>query len=115
MQIIYQYLIGTLLPANIEAELQGGSMPRNSTSPFTSLSHGRFITGPTNLKVSGKTPSFGKIPKAYLFNSGQPEEYHLVVYRALSASFCMFIKGKSVKISKITIQSKCCSKDGVNK
>lgn len=96
MQIIYQYLVGTLLPANIETELQGGSMPRNSAAPFSSLYHGRFITGPTNLK-SGKTPSLGKVPVAFLFSSGQPEKYHLVVYRALSASLCMFIKGKIIK------------------
>lgn len=29
MQTIYQYLIEQLLPANVEAELQGGSMPSN--------------------------------------------------------------------------------------
>lgn len=93
MQVVYQYLIATLLPANIEAELQGGSMPRNSSSPFASLHHGRFITGPANLKGSSKDTTMGKIPRVFLFSSGKPIEYHLVVYRALSASLCMFIKG----------------------
>lgn len=87
MQIVYQYLIGTLLPANIETELQGGSMPRNA--PFAALRHGRFITGPSNLKLA---KTVGKVPKVYLFSSGKPEEYYLVVYRALSASVCLFIK-----------------------
>lgn len=91
MQIIYQYLIGTLLPANIETELQGGSMPRNSSSPFAALRHGRFITGPSNLKLA---KTVGKVPKVYLFSSGKPEEYYLVVYRALSASVCLFIKSR---------------------
>ncbi|RZC40479.1 vacuolar fusion protein CCZ1 -like protein, partial [Asbolus verrucosus] len=89
MKIMYQYLIGTLLPANMETELQGGSMPRNSLSPFAALHHGRFITGPTNLKAA---KTVGKIPKVYLFASDKPATYHLVVYRALSASVCLFIK-----------------------
>ncbi|KAJ8922147.1 hypothetical protein NQ315_004082 [Exocentrus adspersus] len=88
MQVIYQYLIGTLLPANIETELQGGSMPRNAASPFAALRHGRFITGPSNLKLA---KTVGKIPKVHLF-SGEKQEYFLVVYRALSASVCLFIK-----------------------
>ncbi|KAL3275991.1 hypothetical protein HHI36_020722 [Cryptolaemus montrouzieri] len=67
MQILYQYLVGTLLPANLEVELQGGSMPRNSLSPFGALKHGRFITGPTNLK-NAKT-----------------------IGKALSASLCLFV------------------------
>ncbi|KAL3275985.1 hypothetical protein HHI36_020716 [Cryptolaemus montrouzieri] len=87
MQILYQYLVGTLLPANLEVELQGGSMPRNSLSPFGALKHGRFITGPTNLK-NAKT--IGKVPKIYTF-SGPAASYHLLVYRALSASLCLFV------------------------
>lgn len=93
MQIIYQYLTGTLLPANVEAELQGGSMPRNSPSPFTPLRHGRFITGPTNLR---QAKTIGKIPKIYLFCDGYVKEYHLVVYRALSATVCIFVEGMSL-------------------
>jgi hypothetical protein len=89
MKIVYQYLIGTLLPANMETELQGGSMPRNSISPFAALHHGRFITGPTNLK---QAKSVGKVPKVFLFSSGKPTTYHLVVYRALSASICLFLR-----------------------
>ncbi|XP_050315800.1 vacuolar fusion protein CCZ1 homolog [Anthonomus grandis grandis] len=90
MQMIYQYLIGTLLPANVETELQGGSMPRNSPSPF-SLCYGRFITGPTNLKQAKTT---GKIPKIYFYSDAGVKEYHLVVYRALSATVCLFIEGQ---------------------
>ncbi|CAH0547952.1 unnamed protein product [Brassicogethes aeneus] len=89
MKIAYQYLIGTLLPANMETELQGGSMPRNSGSPFAALHHGRFITGPTNLKTA---KTVGKVPKIYLFGGKTPCTYRLAVYRALSASVCLFIK-----------------------
>ncbi|KAJ8929431.1 hypothetical protein NQ314_017880 [Rhamnusium bicolor] len=97
MQVVYQYLVGTLLPANIETELQGGSMPRNSPSPFAVLRHGRFITGPSNLKLA---KTIGKVPKVYLFSGEKPEEYHLVVYRALSASVCLFIKELTLDLFK---------------
>lgn len=89
-QIIYQYLIGTLLPANIETELQGGSIPRNPSSPFASLHYGRFITGPLNLKT---TNTIGKVPKIYLNNEANPAVYYFIVYRALNASICLFVNG----------------------
>lgn len=92
MQTIYYYLIGTLLPAHLETELHGGSMPRNNQSPF-SVHYGRFITGPSNLKDS----NIGKVPKIYINNdSKQSAAYHLVVYRSLSASICLFIDGKYI-------------------
>lgn len=95
MQTIYYYLIGTLLPAHMETELHGGSMPRNNQSPF-SVHYGRFITGPSNLKDS----NIGKVPKIYINNDTKKSAaYHLVVYRSLSASICLFIDGqKELKI-----------------
>ncbi|KAK5639874.1 hypothetical protein RI129_010685 [Pyrocoelia pectoralis] len=89
-QIIYQYLIGTLLPANIETELQGGSIPRNPSSPFASLHYGRFITGPLNLKT---TNTIGKVPKIFLNNEANPAVYYFIVYRALNATICLFVNG----------------------
>ncbi|XP_030756051.1 vacuolar fusion protein CCZ1 homolog [Sitophilus oryzae] len=88
MKVMYQYLIGMLLPANIETELQGGSMPRNS--PFATLKRGRFITGPTNLK---QAKTVGTVPRVYLFSNDCFKEHHLAVYRCLSATVCIFIKG----------------------
>lgn len=41
MQVVYNYLVSTLLPAHLETELHGGSMPRNSPSPFTSSHYGK--------------------------------------------------------------------------
>ncbi|KAF2883661.1 hypothetical protein ILUMI_22533 [Ignelater luminosus] len=92
MQIIYQYLIGTLLPAHMETELQGGSIPRNPLSPFASLHYGRFITGPSNLKTAG---SVGKIPKIFLNNETNPSVFYFIVYRALSSTVCLFIDGET--------------------
>lgn len=77
----------------METELQGGSMPRNNPSPFQmNLHHGRFITGPSNLKdPDAQFKRFGKVPKVYINNDTKPSVYYLVVYRALSASICLFI------------------------
>lgn len=92
MQTVYHYLVSTLLPAHMETELQGGSMPRTNTSPFQMyIPHGRYIIGPSNLKDSS---SIGKIPKVYINNDTKPSTYHLVVYRTLSATVCLFIDGK---------------------
>ncbi|XP_021927483.1 vacuolar fusion protein CCZ1 homolog isoform X2 [Zootermopsis nevadensis] len=91
MQVVYRYLVTSLLPAHLETELQGGSMPRHPSSPFLSSHYGRFVTGPANLQdASGGT---GKVPKVYVNNDATPEIYHLVVYRALSATVCLFIEG----------------------
>lgn len=91
MQVIYRYLVTSLLPAHLETELQGGSMPRHPTSPFSSSHYGRFVTGPPNLQdASG---NIGKVPKVHINNDMTPELYHLVVYRALSATVCLFIEG----------------------
>lgn len=66
-------------------------MPRNPTSPFAALHHGRFITGPTNLKTA---KNVGKVPRVGLFCPSNAGSYYMVVYRALSASVCLFIEGK---------------------
>jgi hypothetical protein len=52
----------------------------------------RFVTGPPNLQdASG---NIGKVPKVHINNGMTPELYHLVVYRALSATVCLFIEGE---------------------
>lgn len=91
MQVIYRYLVTSLLPAHLETELQGGSMPRHPTSPFSTSHYGRFVTGPPNLQdASG---NIGKVPKVHITSDMTPELTHLVVYRALSATVCLFIQG----------------------
>lgn len=88
MQVVYYYLINTLIPAHVKSELTGGSIPRFQKSPFT-VHYGRFINGPTDLK--GK--SVGKVPMVYLHCDGHPNSYYFVLYRALSASICLFLDG----------------------
>lgn len=41
MQVVYNYLVGTLLPAHLEKELDGGSIPCNTSSPLTSSHYGK--------------------------------------------------------------------------
>lgn len=50
MQIIYHYLIVSLLPSHLDLELQGGSVPQGN-KPST-YHYGSFVTGPSNLKDS---------------------------------------------------------------
>lgn len=49
----------------------------------------RFVSGPSNLQGN----DIGKIPKVYLKNDDGPVICHLVIYRALNATVCLFIDG----------------------
>ncbi|XP_076756382.1 vacuolar fusion protein CCZ1 [Xylocopa sonorina] len=92
MQVVYNYLVSTLLPAHLEKELHGGSMPRNSPSPFTTTHYGKFVTGPSSINE----PSLiGKSPKVFINYSTKPVSLYLVVYRALSATICLFVDSKT--------------------
>ncbi len=58
--------------------------------------------------------NLGKVPRVYLSTDIQTEECHLVVYKALSATVCLFIDGEmflitnkrqiKVKVSKLSSQ-----------
>ncbi|XP_043261343.1 vacuolar fusion protein CCZ1 homolog [Colletes gigas] len=92
MQVVYHYLVGTLLPAHLDKELHGGSMPRNSPSPFTTSHYGKFVTGPSSIN----DPSLiGKSPTVFINYSTKPISLYLVVYRALSATICLFVDSKT--------------------
>lgn len=92
MQVVYNYLVSTLLPAHLEKELHGGSIPRNSPSPFTTTHYGKFVTGPASVNE----PSLiGKSPKVFINYSSKPVSLYLVVYRALSATICLFVDKKT--------------------
>ncbi len=54
------------------------------------LSHCRFVTGPPNMK---NEDNLGKVPRVFLNTDSQSEACHLVVYKALSATVCLFIEG----------------------
>lgn len=63
-----------------------------NTNVFHDRCLSRFVTGPPNLQdASG---NIGKVPKVHINNDLKPELYHLVVYRALSATVCLFIEGE---------------------
>lgn len=81
MQIVYQYIIDTILQDGSE-----GEVPKQT--PFSSLHYGRFVTGPGNAKTA---TSIGKVPKVWLGNQNDLAQYHLVVYTALNATVCLFI------------------------
>lgn len=89
MQVVYQYLVSNLIPLHVKSELTGGSIPRHQT-PFAALHHGRFITGPSDLK-SVKTVE--NVPVVYLHKGNNLRKFYMVIYRALSASVCLFIDG----------------------
>lgn len=88
MQVVYQHLITRLIPEQVKVELTGGSIPRHS-APFASLHHGRFATGPPDLK---NARTVGHIPKIHAFHSSKPTQFYMVVYRFLSSSVCMFVE-----------------------
>lgn len=90
MQIVYHYLITKLLPEEVKVELSGGSIPRSS-APFATLHHGRFITGPVDLK---NIEDLQNVPKIYVNYNSKPTWFHMIVYRALSSSVCIFLDGK---------------------
>ncbi|OXU28858.1 hypothetical protein TSAR_009151 [Trichomalopsis sarcophagae] len=85
MQVVYNYLVSTLLPAHLEKELDGGSIPRNSPSPFTTSHYGKFVTGPSSAN------DVKKLPKVFINYSSKPTALYLIVYRALSATVCLFV------------------------
>ncbi|XP_014214259.1 vacuolar fusion protein CCZ1 homolog [Copidosoma floridanum] len=85
MQVVYNYLISTLLPAHLEKESDGGSVPRNASSPFTSFHYGKFVTGPSS------SNDFKKLPQVFINYSTKPTSLYLIVYRALSATVCLFV------------------------
>lgn len=90
MQIVYRYILETILQQdNIKSESEPA--PKQA-APFSSVHHGRFVTGPGNAKTA---TSIGKVPKVYLGNMTDLAQYHLIVYTALSCAVCIFVNGKT--------------------
>ncbi|XP_043465825.1 vacuolar fusion protein CCZ1 homolog isoform X2 [Leptopilina heterotoma] len=89
MRVVYNYLVSTLLPAYLEKELEGGSIPRNSSSAFTAAHYGKFVTGPSSVN------DVKKLPKVFINYSTKPVSLYLIVYRALSATVCLFVDSKT--------------------
>ncbi|CAI9723484.1 Hypothetical predicted protein [Octopus vulgaris] len=91
MRIMYRYLITGLFPSFLEQNLISENISPVKLSGVTASSqvhYGRFITGPPDIKDES---NMGKVPHVYLNTEEENEECYLLVYRALSASICMFI------------------------
>lgn len=91
MRIMYRYLITGLFPSYLEQNLQTENMSPVRLSGATTgaqIHYGKFITGPPDIKDES---NMGKVPHVYLNTEEDNEECYLLVYRALSASVCMFI------------------------
>ncbi|XP_046680049.1 vacuolar fusion protein CCZ1 homolog isoform X2 [Homalodisca vitripennis] len=86
MQVVFHYLVYTLLPKFSETEaIPNGSVP-------TLSSYGRFLTGPEN--VHSNSNNVGKVPKLFLSHvKPSPGTFHIVAYRTSNCTVCLFIPG----------------------
>ncbi|CAG9102520.1 hypothetical protein JYU34_005813 [Plutella xylostella] len=83
MLTLYQYLVQTLLPEQVEKEIQGGAVA-------AAQRHGRFISPPEGIRTK---EDLLKLNKVYLRREGDSEtkQYYLVIYRTLSATVCFTV------------------------
>lgn len=86
MLTLYQYLVQTLLPKQVEKEIQGGAVT-------AAVRHGRFISPPEGIRTS---EDLKKLHKVYLMREDDTEmkQYYLIIYRTLSATVCFTIDGE---------------------
>ncbi|KAM3965217.1 vacuolar fusion protein CCZ1 [Aphomia sociella] len=83
MLTLYQYLVQTLLPTQVEKEIQGDAVA-------AAQRHGRFISPPGGIR---KKEDLKKLVKVYLMHEDDNKtgQYYLIVYRTLSATVCFTI------------------------
>uniref|UniRef100_S4NK59 Vacuolar fusion protein CCZ1-like protein n=2 Tax=Pararge aegeria TaxID=116150 RepID=S4NK59_9NEOP len=83
MLTLYQYLVQTLLPKQVEKEIQGGAVT-------AAQRHGRFISPPEGIR---NADDLQKLHKVYLMREDDSEakQYYLVIYRTLSATVCFTV------------------------
>lgn len=86
MLTLYQYLVQTLLPKQVEKEIQGGAVA-------AAQRHGRFIHPPEG--IHGQE-DLQKLVKVNLMREDDSEtkQYYLVIYRTMSATVCFTVDGK---------------------
>lgn len=86
MLTLYQYLVQSLLPKQVEKEIQGGAVT-------AAQRHGRFISPPEGIQTNEDVQ---KIIKVYLTFEDETEvkQYYLIIYRTLSATICLTVNGK---------------------
>ncbi|XP_072949300.1 vacuolar fusion protein CCZ1 homolog [Epargyreus clarus] len=83
MLTLYQYLVQTLLPKQVEKEIQGGAVT-------SAQRHGRFISPPEGIRTA---EDLQKLAKVHLMREDDTEtkQYYLVIYRTLSATVCFTV------------------------
>lgn len=86
MLTLYQYLVQTLLPKEVEKEIHGGAVT-------AAQKLGRFISPPEGIQIK---EDLERLAKLHLMREDDNEtrEYYLVVYRTLSATICFTVDGK---------------------
>ncbi|KAG6456584.1 hypothetical protein O3G_MSEX009835 [Manduca sexta] len=85
MLTLYQYLVQTLLPKQVEREIQGGAVA-------AAQRHGRFISPPEGIQIK---EDLERLMKVHLQREDDDEskQYYLIIYRTLSATICFTIDG----------------------
>lgn len=83
MLTLYQYLVHSLLPKQVEKEIQGGAVT-------AAQRHGRYISPPEGIC---KAEDLQKLHKVYLMceDDTETKQYYLVIYRTLSATVCFTV------------------------
>ncbi|KAJ2949148.1 hypothetical protein O0L34_g6088 [Tuta absoluta] len=96
MLTLYQYLVQSLLPKQVEKEIQGGAIA-------AAQRHGRFISPPEGISSE---EDLQRVPTVYLTREDDVEakQYYLVIYRTLSATVC-FTVDANVQLSLDTFKS----------
>lgn len=95
LPVLFQYLTQNLLSMSLRAELQPEQQSGRVDSP--SHHHGKFLTGAADVSAEAMIANAKdfKLPVVYLSsdeNSQKLVPYELVVYRALNATMCMFVR-----------------------
>ncbi|XP_076310218.1 vacuolar fusion protein CCZ1 isoform X2 [Tachypleus tridentatus] len=88
MQVLYMYLTLSLIPSFLETEIQGGSVMPSSKVGLGSH-YGRFMTG---FSSQNETVNLSTVPTLFLTTPDSVEDFHLLIYRALSATVCMLVE-----------------------
>ncbi|KAK3738728.1 hypothetical protein QZH41_018103 [Actinostola sp. cb2023] len=89
MRILFKYLVTSLFPSTIDAELGDHSKSSQGYVVVQPKSHhGRFITGPAELK---DIPTPRKPPRVFVNTDSEQQELLLVCYKALDATICLLI------------------------
>ncbi|CAK1580327.1 unnamed protein product [Parnassius mnemosyne] len=86
MLTLYQYLVQSLLPKQVEKEIQGGAVT-------AAQRHGRFISPPDGIHT---LDDIQKLVKVYLKleDDTETKQYYLIIYRTLSATICLTVDGE---------------------